>query len=84
MVKATQEVRPLLINASELAVMLNIGERTLWRLLASGKLIDPVRIGGNTRWRVDEVEAWINAGCPSPETSENASGGNNRWHLSEN
>ncbi len=65
------EVRPILVNAAELARILSIGQRTLWRLLADGKLIAPVRIGGNTRWRVDEVETWIEAGCPAPESAHN-------------
>ena len=64
-------VLPILVNARELAKMLAIGERTLWRLLASGKLVEPVKIGGATRWRVDEVEAWIAAGCPHPESRHN-------------
>lgn len=66
------ELRPMLVNAGELAKMLSIGERTLWRLLAEGKLIAPVRIGGNTRWRIEEVESWIDAGCPTPVTARNA------------
>lgn len=67
MTTANLEVKPALITATELATMLSIGERTLWRLLAQGKLIEPVRIGGATRWRVDLVELWIEAGCPPPE-----------------
>ncbi|MEZ6069504.1 MAG: helix-turn-helix domain-containing protein [Pirellulales bacterium] len=62
----------MLITARELATMLAIGERTLWRLLASGKLVAPVKIGGATRWRVEDVEAWIEAGCPVPESRQNA------------
>ena len=71
----THERRALLVTAGELAAMLSIGQRTLWRLLAEGKLIEPVRLGGATRWRVDEVEEWIDAGCPVPDLCENASGG---------
>ncbi len=71
MIATTQELRPMLATAGELATMLNIGQRTLWRLLAQGKLIEPVRIGGNTRWRVDEVEAWIGEGCPEPDSCKN-------------
>lgn len=64
-------VQPMLVNARELATMLAIGERTLWRLLASGKLVEPVKIGGATRWRTDDVHAWIEAGCPAPESRHN-------------
>lgn len=65
------EVQPRLINATELATILSIGERTLWRLLAQGQLIKPVRIGGATRWRVEEVENWIADGCPHPNQRDN-------------
>ena len=60
------EPKPLLINARELARMMQVSPRTLWRLLSAGKLIRPIRIGGNTRWRLDEVKDWIDRGCPPP------------------
>lgn len=53
-----------LINASDFATMLGISPRTLWRLLSAGQVIQPVRIGGNTRWRLHEVRQWITSGCP--------------------
>ena len=55
---------PKLINAEELARLMQISERTLWRLLSGRKLPQPVRIGRNTRWRLAEVEQWIERGCP--------------------
>ncbi len=64
----TQE--PLLIPAEQLAEMLQISTRTLWRLLSSGKLITPIHIGGSTRWRLDQVHKWIDEGCPEPMTDE--------------
>ncbi len=58
------DAAPKLINAEELARLMNISERTLWRLLSGRKLPQPVRIGRNTRWRLAEVEEWIERGCP--------------------
>lgn len=58
------EVQPLVLSAEQLAELLDISERTLWRLLSSGKIIQPVRFGGNTRWRYTEVMDWLNDGCP--------------------
>lgn len=58
----TSEVR--LIAADELAKMLDVSTRTVWRLLSTGKMVQPVRIGGSVRWRLDEVKEWINNGCP--------------------
>lgn len=63
--------QPILITADELAVMLKISPRTLWRLLSAGKLLKPVRFGGNTRWKESDVLEWIDQGCPPPERSKN-------------
>ena len=60
----------LLIQAEELAALLNVSERTLWRLLSAGKIPEPVRLGRSTRWRLDEVRQWINDGCPDSTGDE--------------
>lgn len=57
--------KPVLINAEELSRIMDISERTLWRLLSGGKVPQPVRVGRNTRWRLAEVEEWIARGCPA-------------------
>ncbi|MBW3598151.1 MAG: helix-turn-helix domain-containing protein [Planctomycetes bacterium] len=56
--------QPLLISAPQLATLLSVSERTVWRLQAAGKLPRPVKIGGQKRWRRSEVDRWIAAGCP--------------------
>lgn len=53
-----------LITAAELAKLLNVSTRTLWRLRSAGQLPQPVRLGGAVRWRIEEVKNWIAAGCP--------------------
>jgi excisionase family DNA binding protein len=50
--------------ALEVAAMLNVSERTLWRLLSAGKVPQPVRFGRSTRWKAGEVAGWIERGCP--------------------
>jgi prophage regulatory protein len=57
---------PLLVTASQIAMLMQISTRTLWRLLSGGKIPEPLRIGGAVRWRLDDVKNWIAAGCPSP------------------
>ena len=59
-----QEV--LLISADDLAVLIGVSTRTVWRLLSSGRLIEPVRLGGNVRWNRERIEEWIREGCPTP------------------
>ena len=55
----------LLLTADEVAAMLGVSERTLWRLLSAGKAAQ----AGSFRtqhplacWR--EVKEWIERGCP--------------------
>lgn len=57
----------LLIPANQLATLMQISTRTLWRLLSANRLPEPVRIGGSVRWRLDEVKQWIESGCPPQE-----------------
>jgi len=37
---------PILITASELAAMMQVSVRTLWRLLSQGRILKPIRLGG--------------------------------------
>lgn len=52
------------VDAGRLAELLDLSVRTIRRLDSSGKLPRPVRIGGAVRWRMDEIDAWLAAGCP--------------------
>ncbi|MCA9078505.1 MAG: helix-turn-helix domain-containing protein [Planctomycetaceae bacterium] len=56
-----------LIDVNELSIILSVSKRTIWRMVSSGKLVEPVRIGGSIRWKLIEIEAWINEGCPEVE-----------------
>lgn len=55
---------PQLLTAARLAAILDISVRTLRRLQATGRLPHSIRLGGSVRWRAEEVQAWIDAGCP--------------------
>lgn len=59
---------PVLLSAETLAERLGFSERTIWRLRSAGKLPSPLKIGGSVRWRADEIDAWIQSGCPSADT----------------
>lgn len=61
---------PLAVDAIQLAALLGLSVRTVRRLDASGKLPCSVRIGGAVRWRRDEIEAWLAAGCPDRQKWE--------------
>jgi len=60
----------LAISARELAELLGISLRQVWRLNSAGKLPKPVRIGGSVRWNRQEIMDWFAAGCPDRRTWE--------------
>jgi excisionase family DNA binding protein len=60
----------LAISARELAGLLNVSLRQIWRLSSAGKLPRPLKIGGSVRWDRDEVLRWFREGCPDRRTWE--------------
>lgn len=65
-----QALVPLLLSAKQAAALCNRSLRT-WRSLDSGGQIPrPVRIRKATLWRLDELRAWIEAGCPDRQPWE--------------
>lgn len=50
---------PRMIDVTEVATILKVSKRTVWRLVSSGELPQPIRFGRNVRWKLEDVEAWI-------------------------
>jgi len=49
-----------LLNVGEVAAILSISTREVWRRVDSGELPRPIRLGARTRrWFQDEIEAVI-------------------------
>jgi excisionase family DNA binding protein len=67
--KADDSFPKLLVSAEELATILDVSQRTIWRLLSARKIPNPVRFGGTVRWRLAQVSEWIEQGCPQPMES---------------
>ncbi|MEM7682782.1 MAG: helix-turn-helix domain-containing protein [Planctomycetota bacterium] len=44
------------LTAEDLAHLLKVSKRTLYRWVQQGLLPAPLRVGATTRWRSDEVE----------------------------
>ena len=61
---------PLLVSAKAAATACGKSLRTWWGWDAAGWIPRPVRIGRSTLWRVDELRAWTEAGCPRREEWE--------------
>lgn len=54
-----------LLNTSEVAALLRCSSRTISRMIESGTLPKPIKIGKLNRWRRDAIERWIANGCPA-------------------
>lgn len=61
----TDTAPTLLLSASDLARELRCSKRHVERLMSSGALPSPVRLGRSTRWSRDLIARWIAEGCPS-------------------
>jgi predicted DNA-binding transcriptional regulator AlpA len=62
---ATGALPPLLYDSSDLCHILRCSKATLHRLKSGNKLPKALRLGGQLRWSVEEVQAWIRAGLPN-------------------
>lgn len=64
---ATSAVTPsLMVDAKEVAQLINVSIATLWRMRSSGKLPPTVTLSaGCVRWRRADIERWVALGCPS-------------------
>ena len=64
MSRSNNEVQAELLTAVQASALINVGKRTWWRYVTSGKAPDPIRIGGAVRWRRADLLNWIDEGCP--------------------
>jgi len=56
--------RPGMLTVHDVARMLNCSARTVYRLVDTGRMPRPVKLGALVRWPRQAIEQWINAGCP--------------------
>ena len=54
-----------LMTIGDVARTLRLSVRAAWRANAAGSLPRPLRIGQATRWRSEEITAWVRAGMPA-------------------
>ena len=59
---------PLLLTADEAAAMCAVGRSKWFSMMRTGGAPAPIRTLGKRcpRWRRDELERWVSAGCPRP------------------
>lgn len=59
--------KPLeLLTKEQVAQRLNISLRTVYRLIQTGEIPAPVKLGKMLRWRTDVLDAWIENDCKPP------------------
>ncbi len=70
-----RELLPLLVDAAGVGKLLSLSRASIFAMHSAGKLPAPVRpTGRDPRWSVEELRAWIAAGCPTREN----------WELAKN
>lgn len=65
--KSTHEAVAELLDVATVAKFCGCSARTVRRLSDAGRMPPPIRLGSLVRWRRAELEAWIDAGCPSQQ-----------------
>lgn len=58
------DTSPELLTVDAVAALLSVSTRTVRRMADSGQMPRPVRLASLIRWRRDDVEQWLAAGCP--------------------
>jgi len=67
-----------LVGADELAKILSVSVRHIWRQRAAGKLPRPVTIGQCVRWLLSDIDTWLDRGCPSQQQFETRKAAQNK------
>lgn len=52
-------------DARQVAALLNISPRHVYRLADAGLMPRPLKLGSCIRWDLDRLAEWVDAGCPS-------------------
>ena len=63
-------IQAMLVPADVAGSMCARSEASWWRDHAAGRIPAPIKLGGRTLWRVQELRDWVEAGCPSRKNWE--------------
>lgn len=59
---------PLMVAADNAATLIGVSPATWHRMVAAGKTPAPVKLSaGCVRWRVADLQSWVDEGCPTRE-----------------
>ena len=63
-------VEQLLVDTDAAAAAVSISPASWFRLKAAGKTPAPVKLGGRTLYRVEDLRLWVSWGCPPRKVFE--------------
>jgi predicted DNA-binding transcriptional regulator AlpA len=66
-IRLASAVAPATYTADQLAALLQVCPRQVWRMKDAGLLPAHIQIGRLVRWERAATEEWIRAGCPRPK-----------------
>lgn len=72
--KMVAVVEKELLTVKDVAAVLSVSQRQIWKLHSSGRLPASVRLARSVRWRRNELERWLSAGCPARDKWETMRG----------
>jgi excisionase family DNA binding protein len=61
------QAAPALLDVRAVAALLDCSTRHIFRLVDAGKMPPPLKLGTLVRWRRNDLDSWLNAGCQSVE-----------------
>lgn len=70
----TEDDQGEFLSAGEVAARLGIRERQVYRMKNDGRLPQPVKLGGLTRWSRRAIADWVENHCPHQEAVRTTSG----------
>jgi len=60
----TEKNEPELMSVKEVAAMLGVSQRTVYRMDDAGQIPRSIKLASLVRWRTAELREWIEKGCP--------------------
>ena len=60
-----------LLTAQAVGAKLSLSKRAVFRMRSAGLIVAPLKCGqGAIRWRLSDIEQWIQWGCPTKKEFE--------------
>jgi predicted DNA-binding transcriptional regulator AlpA len=63
-----------MLTVSQVAAMLSIGVRSVWRKAQDGRLPPPIKMTGSTRWAKSTLQDWITEQTTAASKKQHARG----------